>query len=125
MLDFLRASAVADPVVLVVVGLAAVRVVVVAVRAEEVEVLGLVAGLLEETVPARDRVVFFSGAAVPATLDRRSKVDVVGFVGVLLEVLLASDIRFAVPEIPLFSSPELSTDLAFSSAELLTDARDR
>jgi len=35
------------------------------------------------------------------------------------------DMRFAVPEMPRFSSPELATDRGFSSAELLTDIRDR
>lgn len=35
------------------------------------------------------------------------------------------DIRFAVPEIPLFSSEELTAPRDFSSAELLIEARDR
>jgi len=35
----------------------------------------------------------------------------------------ARDMRFAAPEMPFFSSPELAS-LPFSSAELLTDARD-
>lgn len=42
-----------------------------------------------------------------------------------MEVVPAIDIRFAVPEIPRFSSPELATERGFSSAELLTDIRDR
>ena len=123
-LSLLRASVVVEPaaLVVVVVGLVVVRDVVDGVvLAEAADVVGLVA---EETVLVR-AVGLFSAAAEPATLDRRSRVDVVGFVGALVEELPISDIRFAVPEIPLFSSPELATDLPFSSAELLTEARDR
>lgn len=129
MLSLLRASDVVDAAVLVVVvaGLAVVRAAVLdaVVLEEAVDVAGLVTGLLEGTVLVRDVAGFRSAAAEPATLDLRSRVDVVGFVGVLVEELPISDIRFAVPEIPLFSSPELATDLDFSSAELLTEARDR
>lgn len=130
MLNLLRASEVVDPAdLVVVVGFAAVREVVDVVdvvdRAEGA-VGGLAADLFEETVLVRDSG-FFSAAPEPATLDRRSRVDVVDFAGALvdvLEVLPASDIRLADPEIPLFSSPELRTDLDFSSAELLTEVRD-
>lgn len=59
-----------------------------------------------------------------ATLDLRSVVEVSGFVGARVLVVPAIDIRLAVPEMPFFSSPELATGLPFSSAELLTDARD-
>jgi hypothetical protein len=62
---------------------------------------------------------------VDATLDRRSKVEVVDFVGALvLAVLPASDMRLADPVIPRFSSPELATERDFSSAEL-SDGRER
>lgn len=58
-----------------------------------------------------------------ATLDRRSAG--VGLKGARLEAVPAIDIRFAVPEMPRFSSPELATERDFSSAELLTDILDR
>lgn len=130
----LRASDVVGPaalgvVVAVVVGLVVVRDVVDVVgRAEEVDVAGLVAALLEEAVFVRDVAGFLSAAEGPVTLDFRSRVDVVAFTGPLgevLEVLPASDIRLADPAIPRFSSPEERTDLDFSSAELLTDGRER
>lgn len=134
MLTPLRASDVVGPaalgvVVAVVVGLVVVRDVVDVVgRAEEVDVAGLVAALLEEAVFVRDVAGFLSAAEGPVTLDFRSRVDVVAFTGPLgevLEVLPASDIRLADPAIPRFSSPEERTDLDFSSAELLTDGRER
>lgn len=103
------------------------------VRVEGV-VVGLVAGLVEDAVVVRD-AGFFSAAAAPATVDLRSREEEVDFTGALvegvletvevLEALPARDMRLADPATPLFSSPELSTDLAFSSAELLSDARDR
>lgn len=102
---------------------------VVEVRVVEVEVVaGFVAGLavvVEDSVLGRVVVVFFSVAEEPATLDLRSKVEVVGFVGALVDGVPARDMRLAVPEIPFFSSLELATDRPFSSAELLTDARER
>ena len=102
---------------------------VVEVRVVEVEVVaGFVAGLavvVEDSVLGRVVVVFFSVAEEPATLDLRSKVEVVGFVGALVDGVPARDMRLAVPEMPFFSSLELATDRPFSSAELLTDARER
>ena len=102
---------------------------VVDVRVVEVEVVaGFVAGLavvVEDSVLGRVVVVFFSVAEEPATLDLRSKVEVVGFVGALVDGVPARDMRLAVPEMPFFSSLELATDRPFSSAELLTDARER
>lgn len=92
-----------------------------------VEEVGLPAGLLVEVVVREVAVLEVAGflsAADPATLDRRSTVDV-DFKGVRVEAVPAIDMRFAVPEIPLFSSPELATDRGFSSAELLTEGRDR
>lgn len=97
--------------------------VVVGVRVAEVEVAGFVAGLAVEPPKLLGRGVVFRSAVVPATLDRRSKVDVVGLVGARVEGVPTSDMRLAVPEIPFFSSLELKRD--FSSAELLTDARER
>ena len=103
---------------------------VVEVRVVEVEVVaGFVAGLavvVEDSVLGRVVVVFLSPVAEdPVTLDLRSKVEVVGFVGALVDGVPARDMRLAVPEIPFFSSLELATDRPFSSAELLTDARER
>ena len=103
---------------------------VVDVRVVEVEVVaGFVAGLavvVEDSVLGRVVVVFFSPVVEePATLDLRSKVEVVGFVGALVDGVPARDMRLAVPEMPFFSSLELATDRPFSSAELLTDARER
>lgn len=60
-------------------------------------------------------------------VDLRSVSDEAGFTGVLLDVVdvpLARDIRFAVAEIPLFSSPELATDFDLSSVEL-AEGRER
>lgn len=109
-------------VVVVVVVFVAGRVVVVEEvvgRAVVVVVVGLLAGLVEETVEVRVPVV-------PATLERRSRVEVVDFAGALvLGVLPARDMRLAEPVSPLFSSPELATERDFSSAELLTDGRER
>lgn len=103
---------------------------VVDVRVVEVEVVaGFVAGLavvVEDSVLGRVVVVFLSPVAEdPVTLDLRSKVEVVGFVGALVDGVPARDMRLAVPEMPFFSSLELATDRPFSSAELLTDARER
>lgn len=102
----------------------------VAVRAAVVEVVVRLLGVVvEASLPAG--LVALEAAvrelvAEPATLDRRSAVEVVVvFNGARVEVVPAMDMRFAVPEIPArFSSPELAND-RFSSAELLIDARDR
>jgi hypothetical protein len=85
-------------------------------------------GLLVEVAVRAVAVVVVAGflsAAGPATLDRRSTEEDVGRKGARVDVVPAMDIRLAVPEIPLFSSPELATERGFSSAELLTDMRDR
>lgn len=85
-------------------------------------------GLLVEVAVRAAAVVVVAGflsAVGPATLDRRSTEEDVGLKGARLDVVPAMDIRLAVPEIPLFSSPELATERGFSSAELLTDMRDR
>lgn len=93
---------------------------------EVVDAVSLPTGLLAE-VPVRDAaeegVVRFSRAE-PATLDLRSRVDE-DLSGDRVEAVPAIDMRFAVPEMPRFSSPELAIDRGFSSAELLTEARDR
>lgn len=129
-----RASAVEEAAVLVPVtdveGLVAVREVVVEEAGRVVgvalEVDSLLTGLLAD-VAVRDaavEVVVFRSKLDPATLDLRSTVAEV-FGGARVDVVPAIDMRFAVPEIPRFSSPELATDLGFSSAELLTDGRER
>jgi hypothetical protein len=84
-------------------------------------------GLLVEVAVRAVAVVVagFLSAVGPATLDRRSTEEDVGLKGARVDVVPAMDIRLAVPEIPLFSSPELATERGFSSAELLTDMRDR
>jgi hypothetical protein len=84
-------------------------------------------GLLVEVAVRAVAVVVagFLSAVGPATLDRRSTEEDVGLKGARVDVLPAMDMRLAVPEIPLFSSPELATERGFSSAELLTDIRDR
>lgn len=82
-----------------------------------VDELGLLTGLLA-VVAVRDAVVD-GDAFDPTVLDLRSTVDEV-FGGARVEVVPAMDIRFAVPEIPRFSSPE-----GLSSAELLIDGRER
>lgn len=108
----------------------------VAVRVAVVDVAGRLAdavaevsrptGLLVE-VAVRDAVVlvagFFSKVEL-ATLDLRSSVGGV-FNGARVEAVPAIDMRLAVLEIPRFSSPELAIDRGFSSAELLTEGRDR
>lgn len=108
----------------------------VAVREAEVEEVGRVVDVVEEVsllagrlvdVVVRDAVVgvvVFLSKLDPATLDLRSRVEE-GFTGALVEVVPAMDIRLAVPEIPRFSSPELAIDRGFSSAELLTEGRER
>lgn len=111
---------VAEGGLVVVVGLA---VVVALEREAEVAVAGLVTGLEELMLLGREDTVFFSAPGA-ATLNLRPAVDVAGFVGALDDAVPARDILLAAPEIPRFSSPELATDLVFSSAELLTDARD-
>lgn len=89
-------------------------------------VAGFVAGLaVEDTVLGRVVGFFSAVAEVPATLDLRSTVEVAGFVGARVEGVPARDMRLAVPEMPFFSSLELATERDFSSAELLTDARER
>lgn len=100
----------------------------------EVEVAVRLAGVVDEVnlptgllVEAAVRVVVVAGflsVVVPATLDLRS-MEEVGLRGARVEVVPAMDMRFAAPEIPRLSSPELATDRGFSSAELLTDMRDR
>ena len=126
----LGSAAVADLTVLAVeVGRAVAGLVVeveVAVRlAGVVDEVSLPTGLLVEVAVRAVVVVGFLSAVVPATLDLRSIEDEVGLRGARVEVVLAIDMRFAVPEIPRLSSPELATDRGFSSAELLTDMRDR
>lgn len=89
-------------------------------------VAGFVAGLaVEDTVLGRVAGFFSAVAEAPATLDLRSTVEVAGFVGARVEGVPARDMRLAVPEMPFFSSLELATERDFSSAELLTDARER
>jgi hypothetical protein len=115
-------------VLVVVVGRAVAGLVVeveVAVRlAGVVDEVNLPTGLLVEVAVRAVVVAGFRSAVVPATLDLRSMEDEVGLRGARVELVPAMDMRFAVPEIPRFSSPELATD-RFSSAELLTDMRDR
>lgn len=109
----------------------------VAVRGAEVEDVGravdevdeeasLPTGRLVDVVvrEAVVEVVVFLSRLGPATLDLRSRVED-GFTGARVGVVPAMDIRLAVPEIPRFSSPELATDRGFSSAELLTEGRER
>jgi hypothetical protein len=81
--------------------------------------------LLVEVAVREVVVAGFLSAVGPATLDRRSIEDEVGLRGARVVVVPAIDMRFAVPEMPRFSSPELATDRGFSSAELLTDIRGR
>jgi hypothetical protein len=90
-----------------------------------VDEVSLPTGLLVEVAVRAVVVVGFLSAVVPATLDLRSIEDEVDLRGARVEVVPAIDMRFAVPEIPRLSSPELATDRGFSSAELLTDMRDR
>lgn len=91
-----------------------------------VEEVSLPAGLLVD-VEVREAVVgvavVFLSKLDPATLDLRSTVD--DFNGARVEVVPAMDMRLADPEIPRFSSPELAIDRGFSSAELLTEGRER
>lgn len=115
-------------VVVVEVGRVAVRVAVVDEGAgrvvDEVADVSFPTGLLVEVaVRVVEEVGAFLSRAEPATLDLRSTVEVV-FKGVRVDVVPAIDMRLAVLEMPLFSSPELATE-RFSSAELLTEARDR
>lgn len=122
------ADEVADCAVVVVEGRVVVRTAVVEEVGRLVDVVvdaSRPTGLLVEAA-VRDAVVvvgFFSRFD-PATLDLRSWVEV-DFNGARVDVVPAIDMRFAVPEIPRFSSPELAIDRGFSSAELLTDGRDR
>ena len=101
----------------------------------EVDEVGRALGVVEEVsfptgrlveVAVRDVAVEvgFLSKAEPATLDLRSRVEV-DFKGARVDAVPAIDIRLAVVEIPRFSSPELAIDRGFSSAELLTEARDR
>jgi hypothetical protein len=90
-----------------------------------VDEVNLPTGLLVEVAVRAVVVAGFLSAVGPATLDLRSIEDEVGLRGARVDVVPAMDMRFAVPEIPRFSSPELATDRGFSSAELLTDMRDR
>lgn len=124
-------EAVVAGLVTVDVGLVVVRVAVaeeeVVGREVEVVVAGLVKGRTVEAVLGRVVDVLFSAVVEPAMLERRSSVDVVGLTGALVAEVPTSDMRLAaVLEMPRFSSPELATDRwDFSSAELLTEARDR
>jgi hypothetical protein len=108
------------------VGRVAVRVAVVdegVVRVVEVADVSFPTGLLVEVAVRVVEAAGFLSTAEPATLDLRSRVEEV-FRGVRVDAVPAIDMRFAVLEMPLFSSPELATE-RFSSAELLTEARDR
>lgn len=116
--------------VLVVVGRVVVvdgLVVVVVVRAALVEdVVGREVEGRDDTVFERDtREPLFSAVVEPAMLERRSRVEVVDFPGARGVEVPAMDMRLTVLEIPRRSSPELATDRAFSSAELLIEARER
>jgi catabolite regulation protein CreA len=92
-----------------------------------VEEVSLPTGLVVD-VAVRDAavgvVVVFLSKLDPATLDLRSRVEE-DLSGARVEVVPAIDIRLAVPEMPRFSSPELAIDRGFSSAELLTEGRER
>jgi len=90
---------------------------------DEVADVSFPTGLLVEVAVRVVEVAGFLSKVEPATLDLRSRVEEV-FNGVRVDVVPAIDMRLAVLEIPLFSSPELATE-RFSSAELLTEARDR
>lgn len=90
-----------------------------------VDEVSLPTGLLVEVAVRAVVVAGFLSGVVPTTLDLRSMEDEVGLRGARVEVVPAIDMRFAVPEIPRLSSPELATERGFSSAELLTDMRDR
>lgn len=90
-----------------------------------VDEVSLPTGLLVEVAVRAVAVTSFLSAVGPATLDLRSIEDEVGLSGARVDEVPAMDMRFAVPEIPRRSSPELATDRGFSSAELLTDMRDR
>lgn len=123
-------EAVVAGLVTVDVGLVVVRVVAeeeVVGREVEVVVAGLVRGRTVEAVLGRVVDVLFSAVVEPAMLERRSRVEVVDLTGALVADVPTSDMRLAaVLEMPRFSSPELATDRwDFSSAELLTEARDR
>lgn len=123
-------EAVVAGLVTVDVGLVVVRVVAeeeVVGREVEVVVAGLVRGRTVEAVLGRVVDVLFSAVVEPAMLERRSRVEVVDLTGALVAEVPTSDMRLAaVLEMPRFSSPELATDRwDFSSAELLTEARDR
>jgi hypothetical protein len=115
--------------VLVVVGRVVVvdGLVVVVVREALVEdVVGREVEGLDDTVFERDtREPLFSAVVEPAMLERRSRVEVVDFPGARGAEVPAMDMRLTVLEIPRRSSPELATDRAFSSAELLIEARER
>jgi hypothetical protein len=108
----------------------------VAVRGAVVDVAVRVAGVFAEVsrptgllveVAVRDAVVLVAGffsKLEPATLDLRSRVEE-DLNGARVEAVPAIDMRLAVLEIPRFSSPELAIDPGFSSAELLTEGRER
>lgn len=124
MLSLFLGSAVVDVLAVLDVGFVVVGVLEVAVvlPGRVVVVVGFVIGF-ELMLLGREDSVFFSALGA-ATLDLRSAMDVVGFAGALDDAVPTRDILLAAPEIPFFSSPELATYLVFSSAELLTDARD-
>lgn len=112
--------------VVVEVGRVAVRVAVVdeeVGRVVDVADVSFPTGLLVDVAVRVVEAAGFLSKVEPATLDLRSRVEEV-FKGVRVDVVPAIDIRLAVLEMPLFSSPELATE-RFSSAELLTEARDR
>lgn len=110
----------------------------VAVREADVEEVGRVVDVVADEVAlptgllvdvaVRDAavgvVVVFLSKLDPATLDLRSSVEE-DLSGARVEVVPAIDIRLAEPEIPRFSSPELAIERGFSSAELLTEGRER
>lgn len=109
-------------------GRVAVRVAVVdegVVRVAEVADVSFPTGLLVEVAVRVVEAAGFLSRAEPATLDLRSRVEEEAvFRGGRVDAVPAIDMRFAVLEMPLFSSPELATE-RFSSAELLTEARER
>ena len=110
---------------------------VVVVRVAEVEEVGRALGVVEDVslptgllveVAVRDAAVEgaagFLSKVEPATLDLRSRVEV-DFNGARVDGVAAIEVRLAAPKVLRLSSPELAIDRGFSSAELLTDARDR
>ena len=111
------------------VALAEVEMVLVVLGVVEAVGVGLAAGLVgvcEDAVEGREVAGFLSVAGVMEDLLSAGVVDCLAVVAVLEPSVPDIEVRFAVPEIPLFrdSSPELATALARSSAELPMDMRD-